>query len=157
MVQVAPQGDGHFGAGIGTIVEEASAQERRLRSATDDADGARASWEIRPDAVLVRLEGIDAGDLASTTWTVTVRPDSPALRIERLTELRGNGPVDSLDLAVVSESVPDGTDPSSLAHILNGATYRLEVGPATLEQAGGALGLLAVDNPELSFSATRER
>jgi hypothetical protein len=157
VMQVAPQGDGHFGASIGAIVEEAWAQGHLFRSATDDRDGARASWETRPDAAQLRLEGFDAGALATTSWTVTVRPDSPTLRIERQTTLRGGGSVDALGLAVVSASVPDGTDPSSLAHILNGATYRLEVGPATLEQAGGTLGLLAVDNPELSYSARTDQ
>jgi hypothetical protein len=71
--------------------------------------------------------------------------------------LPGREPVDGVALTVVSPIAPEGTDPASLARMLNLATYRPEVGPAVLEQEGGLLGLLAVDNPVLSVSARSEQ
>lgn len=156
VVRVAPQGDGKYGGNLGTLVEEISSNGRRV-SSTDDPDGAQALWSASPDGVRVEISGVDSGDLASSTWVLTVPNTGPSLRVDRLLRLPGREPVDGVALTVVSPIAPDGTDPASLARMLNLATYRPEVGPATVEQEGGLLGLLAVDNPELSFSARAEQ
>jgi hypothetical protein len=152
VIRVAPQGDGQYGGNIGALIEEISANGRWARS-TDDPDGAQALWSASPDGVRVEINGIDSGNLASSTWVLTVPNTGPSLQIDRLLRLPGPEPVDGVALTVVSPIAPDGADPPSLARMLNLATYRPEVGPAILEQQGGLLGLLAVDNPELSFSA----
>lgn len=153
VLRVAPGGDRRYGANIGSLITEASVGGRRLRSSTDDADGARATWQNLTDgAVQVRVEGVDIGGGVNETWTITVPNNGPSVQVDRSTMLRGSPP-DSIGMAIVGTSVPEGTDPASLAYILEGAAYRTEVGPATLERPGGSLGLLAVDNPELSYSA----
>lgn len=156
VVRVAPNGDGQVGGNLGAILEEAAAAGQRLRSSTDDADGARASWLNAPEGLKVRFEGVDAGGLASSAWTMTVPSHSPSLRIDRLVTLRGNVPVESVGLAIISPTVLEGTDPATLARLINGGAYRSEVGPLALDQAGNVLGLLAVDHPEFTFSARSE-
>ena len=156
VIQVAPYGNARYGPSLGEIVEEASVGGRRLRSA-DDADGARASWQILSNEARVTIEGVDLGGAVSGGWTLTIEADAPTLRIDRSSTVRGNAAVETLGLAITSPSVPEGTDPTSLAFLLNGAAYRAEVGPASVEQAGGLLGLLAVDNPELSYSGRSEQ
>ena len=153
VLRVAPAGDRRYGANIGVLVEEATVDGRRLRSSSDDPDGARASWQSRASNVQLQVEGIDIGSGIGSTWTITVPGNSASLQLDRTSTLRGSPAVESIALAMVSPSVPENTDPASLAFVLNGATYRNEVGPATLERPGGTLGLLAVDNPELSYSA----
>jgi hypothetical protein len=119
-------------------------------------DGARASWQSGADGLKVRFEGIDAGTLATSTWTLTVPSNRPTLRLDRLVTLRGNVPVENVALAIISPTVLEGTDPATLARLVNGGAYRAEVGPLALDQAGSMLGLLAVDHPEYSFSARSE-
>lgn len=153
VLRVAPTGDRRYGGNIGSLITEASFGGRRLRSSTDDLDGARASWQSVTDGVQVQFEGIDLGSGLTENWTITVPSNSPSFQVDRSTTLRGGTPPDSVGLAIVSSSVPEATDPASLAFMLDGAAYRTEVGPATIERPGGMLGLLAVDNPELTYSA----
>lgn len=153
VLRSAPNGDGQYGGSIGFVVEEASGGGRRFQSNTDDADGVRALWLRTPGGVNITLDGIDVGPAVNASWTVTMAEDSPSLRIDRQLRLRGGAPLDSVGLAVVSATAPEGIDPSSLARVLDLVTYRPEIGPAQVDQAGGVIGLLAVDNPELSFSA----
>jgi hypothetical protein len=79
------------------------------------------------------------------------------MRIDRTTTPRANARLESIGLAVSQASVPEGTDPASLAYLVGGGAYRSEVGPALLEQPGGMLGLLAVDNSELSYTARTDQ
>lgn len=155
-LRIAPAGDRQYGAGLGQLAEEGLAAGRRLRSTVDDPDGAVASWLSTTDSTMVKLEGIDLDGLATTTWIVTVPHDRPTLRIDRLVALRGGRPLDSLGLALATPSAPAGVDPSSLARMVGTASFRPEVGPLA-DQVGGSIGLLAVDNPELSFSARSDQ
>ena len=157
VMRVAPYGDRSYGPSLGTIVEEASLGGRRLRSTDDDPNGARASWQTLPSQARIRIDGVDLGTAVNGGWIITVGADAPTLRIDRTSIVRGNAAVETIGLAITSPSVPEGTDPASLAFLLDGGAYRAEVGPATLEQPGGLLGLLAVDNPELSYSARSEQ
>jgi hypothetical protein len=157
VIKVDPFGNRRFGDHVGSITAEASSFGEQLRSASDDLDGALASWSWGPRSVRLTLEGIDSGQLTTSTWIVTVPFDAPTIEIERTTTFTGSLPVDGIGLAVTSPSGRPEVEPSSLAPVLNGTTYRLELWPALLEQAGGTLGLLAVDNPELTYSARTEQ
>lgn len=153
VLRAAPDGGGRFGSNIGTIVEEVQANGRRLRAATSDATGARALWARLERGVRVTVEDIDVGEFASVNWSLLIPDDQPSFTLERTVLLR-LPQAESEGLAVVSPLVPDGTDPASLARLLAGRAYRPEVGPPVLQMDGAALGLLAVDNPELTFTAT---
>ena len=151
VLRVAPRGDAQFGQSIGSLQEEGQAAGRRLQSSLDDPDGARVTWTgggVDPQA---RVEGIDLGPHATVSWNITAFSHRPMLIIQREVAVRPS--LDSQGLTVSVPSAPDGVDPSTLAHMLQEGTYRLEVGPASLERPGGLVGLLAVDNPELTFSA----
>jgi hypothetical protein len=151
VLRVAPRGDAQFGQSVGSLREEGQAVGRRFQSGADDSDGARVTWTgggVDPQA---RIEGIDLGPHATASWMITVFSHRPMAIIQR--QINVDPSLDSHGLSVTTPSAPDGIDPSTLAYMLQEGTYRLEVGPASLERPGGMLGVLAVDNPELTFSA----
>lgn len=152
VVRVAPDGSGRYGGNIGTIVDEAQANGRQLRAPTSDSNGVRAGWTQLERGVRITIEDIDLGATASVSWALLVPDDQPRFTLERTVVLRVPQ-AESQGLAIITPLVPDGTDPASLARVLAGRTYRPEVGPATLQVDGTTLGLLAVDNPELTFTA----
>lgn len=152
----ATNGDRQYGGLLGTIHEEATIGGRRVRS-QEDRDGARVSWQPGPQEMRVRIDGVDLGDQASSNWVISVPQDTALLRIDRTTFVRNVGRVESLGLAVTQAAVPPNTDPASLVYLAGSSAYRAEVGPAMLEQPGGLLGLLAIDNPELSFTARTDQ
>ena len=153
----APAGDRQYGGSLGTLYDEALLDATHLRSDRHDHDGAQLSRIDGPANTVVRLEGINVGPAANSGWTITISHAEPRVQIVRQTiatpdaKLRGTG------LAVTGPAVPEGTDPASLAHLVDGLTYRAEVGPPSLERPGRSFGVLAVNNPELSFSVTTDR